>query len=82
MNHPMDVYRLMFANQMAKPRFRNLEDANLFMECLGSHREFPLEKWVPPYQIVNGVANISKDYAQAPYELGYVIGPTEKLVTA
>lgn len=54
------------------PRFRSREDAELFMECLRTGERFPIERWVWPYEVVGGCSVMSREYKDAPFELGYL----------
>lgn len=70
-------------NQIATPRFANYEDAMLFMDCLKSKKPYPKEKWIPPYKLLpNGDAVVNPDYANAFYELSYLIEKTPTIVDA
>ena len=62
------------------PRFKNLEDALLFLECVREKKQFPPEKWVWPYQVTNGISHTTKGYNDAPYELGFYIQESDKIV--
>ena len=53
-------------------RFRTAEDGALFMECLTQKKKFPEDKWIYPYRVVDGVAVVNKEYADAPFELRYL----------
>lgn len=59
------------------PRFDNEEDAKLFMECVKRRVPFPEDKIILPYELVDGVARVTKRYKEAPFELSYVYGPAE-----
>lgn len=54
------------------PRFRTREDALLFMECLQSKQEFPSEKIIHPFLIMDGVSILNEEYEDAPFELGLI----------
>ena len=54
---------------LAPPRFRNREDALLFMECLEKGTPFPKEKWVHPFvKTPEGCVKYSQEYVDAPFE--------------
>lgn len=70
-------------NQIATPRFATYEDAMLFMDCLAASKQYPQEKWIYPYkQLPNGDAIVNPEYANAPYELTYLIDKTPTVVDA
>lgn len=53
-------------------RFRNEQDALLFMEHLESGKPFPPEKHVEPFEIIDGKSVMRQEYKDAPYELGFL----------
>lgn len=65
-----------------KLRFRTEEDAKLFLKCVADNKSFPPEKWVPMFEVIGGLCVLSKDYHEAPFELDYFYGPTDKIVNA
>lgn len=52
------------------PRFRSYDDAMLYMKCFAMGLQFPKEKWVDAFEIVDGCSVMTEDYKNAPYELG------------
>lgn len=67
---------------IAPPRFRTAEDGQLFLDCLAASKPFPAEKWIHPYAVTNGVAHINREYSEAPFELRYLVGEPDRIVTA
>lgn len=61
------------------PRFRNIEDAELFIDCCNYHTEFPHEKMVFPYIHNGDRIVVNGEYLDAPFELGYFTKEVVKL---
>lgn len=53
------------------PRFRNYQDAMLWMECLRTNKPFPKSKWLYPFIKFGEVVIENHEYRDAPYEQGY-----------
>jgi hypothetical protein len=53
----------------------------LFLHCVRTRTDFPPEKWIRPYEEINGLATISREYREAPFEARYIVGPREELVS-
>jgi hypothetical protein len=77
----MTTQAMVYANEIAPPRFRTMEDAMLFLHCVRTRTDFPPEKWIRPYEEINGLATISREYREAPFEARYIVGPREELVS-
>lgn len=54
------------------PRFKTIEDARLYEQCLKDKTTFPIEKWVWPCKVVGGLAVVSQEYKDAPYEMRFL----------
>jgi hypothetical protein len=58
-------------------RFRNYEDAMLFMECMKTGANFPPDKIVWPFISKDGHTFSNPEYRDAHYELGIIQQPTQ-----
>ncbi len=54
------------------PRFRTIEDALLYEQCLRDRKEFPENRQLYPMKLLpNGNAIPNPEYENAPFEMGY-----------
>lgn len=66
---------------IAAPRFATQEDAKLYLRCCTTGEPYPPEKWIHPFETVDGVDRYTQAYQDAPYELGLIMHPhTEKIL--